>query len=202
VKCGAEVFEGYNFCMKCGSKIEVTTLDVNDASVEVPKKKKKLLLLIFAIIIVIALIGAIIYYMKYTKERSGLYNDIAWGTSLDKVGEMLGKYKVEKGKSFTSISCMISDYEGKEDIKAEFNYDFDDGGLFRVGMLLFIGNDSPYTALKLIKEYSDKFDKLYGDYEENNESYIWYTKKSKILLVQFSDRFVIVQYEDINKIDD
>ena len=108
-KCGANIPDGYEFCMKCGTKIDMnqdnTEIEhtINDNDKEIRKKKihKKGILLILGILIAVLLAGAGVAYTKIASVRNGYFANIAWATDIDTVKE-----KVDKAYNCDSIIFM------------------------------------------------------------------------------------------------
>ena len=52
------------------------------------------------------------------------------------------------------------------------------------------------------ESYIKEFDKLYGENtEETAIAYVWKAKKSQISLINYSKDMIVVEYQDITKID-
>ncbi len=203
-KCGSKLLDGYEFCMKCGTKIDllISEDNENDVNISFLKSKKKILIPIITIVSLIIMIGIVFYFMQYAKERSGLYNNIAWGTSKEKIKEMLGDNIIGGEEGDNDFLTIISDYDGMKDVEGLVSYYFVDNGLHEINLTLINNENSSYTDSMIIEKYANKFDNLYGNKKEDIGSYIWNTKESKIELFYVTDKFVVINYKDITKAEE
>lgn len=203
-KCGAEVPDGYEFCMKCGAKIEPT----QEADIETPKKKSKKWIIPVVAVIIVAIIAVVaVYFIKDMQKKSGLYNNIAWETSFEDIKSMLDKNNGDEEVSTADDKSLayeiIDTYKEDKDVSAIVIYDCeDDDTLHSIQLFITNGEDSKYTDSKLYDKYAKEFTDLYGDSEEDTLGEKWTTKKSEITLSYMSDGMLIVDYKDINSVDE
>jgi len=156
------------------------------------KKKLKIKAIIFTSLIIA--IGISVFFVNYTKKRSGLYNNIAWGTSREKIGKMLGDDLI-KGEGFSSDLSIIEDYDGMKGVRAYVSYMFEDDRLCGISVTLSNQNSS-YTDSMIIEKCTDKFNKLYGKKDEDTTRSIWNAGKSDIELDHLMDGVIIIRYTD------
>ena len=203
-KCGAEVPDGYEFCMKCGAKIEPT----QEAGIETPKKKSKKWLIPVVLVIIVAIIAVVaVYIIKDMQKKSGLYNNIAWETSFEDIKTMIDKNNGDEEVTTADDKSLayeiIDTYKEDKDVLAMVVYDCkDDDKLHSVQLIIANGEDSKYTDSKLYDKYAKEFNDLYGDSEEDTLGEKWTTKRSEITLIYISDGMLIVNYKDINTVED
>lgn len=203
-KCGAEVPDGYEFCMKCGAKIEPT----QEAGIETPKKKSKKWLIPVVLVIIVAIIAVVaVYIIKDMQKKSGLYNNIAWETSFEDIKTMIDKNNGDEEVTTADDKSLayeiIDTYKEDKDVLAMVVYDCkDDDKLHSVQLFIANGEDSKYTDSKLYDKYAKEFNDLYGDSEEDTLGEKWTTKRSEITLIYISDGMLIVNYKDINTVED
>lgn len=203
-KCGTEVPDGYEFCMKCGSKIEPTQVPKNESSM--PKKKKWVIPLI-VIVCVVGVIIVALYFINDVKKKNGLYNNIAWGTSYDDIKSMFddkdGDKKVLTKDDELHVNELIEDYKEDKEISAMVTYDCeDDGTLHKVDLVVTNGDESKFTDEKLYDKYKSELTELYGDSKDDIIGEFWTTKKSKIGLTYWSKGVFVIEYEDITTAKD
>ena len=203
-KCGAEIPDGYEFCMKCGSKIDLTQKN----NVEVPKKKsKKWLIPVIAVVVIIVIAIVAIYFVKDMQKKSGLYNNIAWGTSFENVKAIVdkenGDEKVEASDDKSLVFEQVDNYKGDSGVSATVIYDCkSDDTLHSVQLFISNGDDSKYTDSQLYDKYEKEFTDLYGESGNDTLGMTWKTEKSKIKLIHLGENAYIIEYEDINTVDD
>ena len=108
-KCGANVPDGYEFCMKCGAKIDISQADSTASAVveTKPEKKginKKVLIPVVAAIVIVLTVVAILFGMKGAAEKNGYFANIPWGTDMETV-----RKKVD-----TAFKCESTIGKGKD----------------------------------------------------------------------------------------
>lgn len=202
-KCGAEVPDGYEFCMKCGAKIG-TTQEIN--TVDQNKKSKKWLIPVLAIVIIAVIAVVAIYFFKDAQKKSGLYNNIAWETSFEDIKSMIDKNNGDEEVITADDKSLAYDtiktYKEDEDVSALVVYDCkDDDKLHSIELFITNGEDSKYTDSKLYDKYAKEFTDLYGDSEDETVGEKWTTKKSEITLIYMTDGMLVVDYKDINSVE-
>lgn len=118
-KCGANVPDGYEFCMKCGAKIDISQADSTASAVveTKPGKKrinKKVLIPVVAAIVIVLTVVAILFGMKGSAEKNGYFANIPWGTDMETVQKKVAKAfkcesKIEKDKDYVSAYIVYAD---------------------------------------------------------------------------------------------
>lgn len=196
-ECGADVSEKASACPKCGCPCEIFVK--NPAA----NKKVNYKMLIVAVLLVaaLALTGFGIYRFMNRPDTSGYYKGFKWGMSFEKVKKQLGDEAAE-GDIENYVSTSIEDYEGKTGVDAVISYNCEDDTLKSIMITILNGDDSSYTDESLLDEYTEQFNKLYGEYEKSLISYIWNTEKSKISLIYLTDGCFILKYEDITQLEE
>lgn len=199
-KCGANVPDGYEFCMKCGTKIEINQLETNDENESSKRTNKKMLIPVIGIIVVLFIATGFIFGLKITQEKSGYFANIPWGTDIETVKKEVDKtFKCESfiGEDKNSVTAMIVDYDGMKGVTAlPFFYCEDNGTLNEVSIMLTAEDKSDYTEEQVIKEVVAKYDKLFGKSDNSKGfSYIWETPNSTIELVSFSEELILMTYK-------
>lgn len=203
-KCGANVPDGYEFCMKCGAKLDITQAEVStptENAVPVPKAiNKKVLIPVIGVIAVIVVAIALMFGLKEASEKNGYCANIPWGTDIETVQKKVDKtFKCESkvGEDKDSVICSIEDYDGMKGVSALLIFYCNDNGSFNnVSASLFVDDDSKYTGTKIKKELVAKYDKLFGESENSNgQSYVWETKNSTINLFAYSEDFIMLTFE-------
>lgn len=203
-KCGKEVPDGYEFCMNCGAKLEKA--DEQVAEIVKPKKKWIIPVVIVLAIIIVA-VGAI-YFVKDSQAKSGLYNNIAWGTSIEKIQEMVEKnpdnaFETIVNEEKTVVYDTVSDFYNFEHVTAMVTYECEvDSELHGVTIFIINGEDSSYTDNMIGETIIEDFDKLYGAHGEDVISKVWTTPKSKIALTYFAEGCLVLEYDDISLVED
>ena len=199
-KCGANVPDGYEFCMKCGTKIEINQLETNDENESSKRINKKLLIPVIVIILVMFIAMGLIFGLKVRQEKSGYFANIPWGTGVETVKEKVDRtFKCESfiGEDENSVSVMIADYDGMKGVTAfSVFYCKDNGTLNEVGIILTAEDESDYTGDQVIKEVVAKYDKLFGKNDNSKDfSYIWETPNSTVELVSFSEELIMMTFK-------
>lgn len=161
---------------------------------------------IIATTVVVVMIVVIIFLVCNTPNRSGLYKDIAWGTSWDEVLKILGQDKtvsdLVENDSKLAIIHNIKCPEENEDINITSILSFDENrNLIEVGLMILKEDGSQYSDDELIHELCYRFNDLYGNYTEDDLNYVWLTDESEISFMYISDGFFLLQYADINSVE-
>lgn len=194
--CGSQLPDRYKFCEVCGVETDslISENGINNLYLSSVKRKKKpkIKAIIFTALIIV--IGISVFFVNYTKKRSGLYNNIAWGTSREKIGKML-RDDLIKGEGFSSDLSIIEDYDGMKGVRAYVSYMFEDDRLCGISVTLSNQNSS-YTDSMIIEKCTDKFNKLYGKKDEDTTRSIWNAGKSDIELDHLMDGVIIIRYTD------
>lgn len=79
-KCGSNIPDGYEFCMKCGTKIDLESLEVDTIQIpvmsnQVPSNKNRLKILIPVVVLVVIAISIGSYFVFFTSTKiEGRYN--------------------------------------------------------------------------------------------------------------------------------
>lgn len=199
-ECGSDVSEKALECPKCGCPIELTVKDVNENK----KMHIKKITLRIVLIVGIAFIMAILIWKIATKpDISGYYEGIKWGTSLENIEKRLDGEDtyISRNEDTNTISYIKADYDNKSGVDALIYYEFDSDMLKAINVCLTNGDESAFTDGALIDEYMNKFNDLYGEAEESLLGYVWKTEKSEIELTYLGSNLIIINYKDINKID-
>ena len=204
-KCGANVPDGYEFCMKCGTKIDISQAESTASAVveTKPEKKginKKVLIPVVAAIVIVLAVVAILFGMKGAAEKNGYFANIPWGTDIETVQKKVDKaFKCESsiGKDKDSVIASIENYDGMKGVNAlPILYCEDKGTLNKVSIMFSAEDDSRYTGEKIADELIGKYDKLFGKADSSKGySYKWKTKNSTIELVIFSENLIMLTYE-------
>lgn len=194
--CGSQLPDRYKFCEVCGVETDslISENGINNLYLSSVKRKKKLKIKAIIFTALIIAIGISVFFVNYTKKRSGLYNNIAWGTSREKIGKMLGDDLI-KGEGFSSDLSIIEDYDGMKGVRAYVSYMFEDDRLCGISVTLSNQNSS-YTDSMIIEKCTDKFNKLYGKKDEDTTRSIWNAGKSDIELDHLMDGVIIIRYTD------
>ena len=173
-----------------------------DGAIEIKGRKISYKTLV-TIVSVILIVLAVMFSVNKNQSRNGLYKNIAWGTSWDKVLYALEQDKdithVVENESKLAILHDIEAPEGKADIRITGTSSFDqDKCLQEVGLMIFKEDNSNYSDDELIHELCYRFNKLYGDYTKVGSNLVWSTIESKITFMYIADGFFILEYVDIN----
>ncbi|CDG37298.1 hypothetical protein CTHBC1_2715 [Acetivibrio thermocellus BC1] len=194
--CGSQLPDRYKFCEVCGVETDslISENGINNLYLSSVKRKKKLKIKAIIFTALIIAIGISVFFVNYTKKRSGLYNNIAWGTSREKIGKML-RDDLIKGEGFSSDLSIIEDYDGMKGVRAYVSYMFEDDRLCGISVTLSNQNSS-YTDSMIIEKCTDKFNKLYGKKDEDTTRSIWNAGKSDIELDHLMDGVIIIRYTD------
>lgn len=158
---------------------------------------------IITIVTLIVVILAILFLSSNTKNSSGLYKNIAWGTGWDEVLDILNRDKAvsdifENDENSTIIHhIQCPDEDKKINITSILSFDTS-RKLNEVGLMITKEDSSQYSDDELIYELCYRFNDLYGDYTEDVLSYIWLTTESEISFTYVSDGFFLLEYADIN----
>lgn len=197
-KCGAEVPAGYEFCMKCGTKIEITQGETVSSDIPVVKKKKALIPIISIIAVLVIAAGAFLF-IKSSTAKNGLFLNIAWGTDKATVKEKIEKQyeDVLVGSENNTLIFSISHYDGKKGITAFPILTFDSSDkLEEVSLCLSISDESSYSSKRLVNEYKEEYDKLYGkSVDSASYSDTWESSKSEIEFLSLSDELFFITYK-------
>ena len=191
-ECGADVSEKALQCPKCGCPIEI--------SIDERKSKKQEQLKKNAVKIVVALFIVLLFsiIIIIIGKDVGYYEDYKWGMNYQTVLEKLGKEAIGDDVK-KNISIMQTDYRDIEGNTALFLFDCTDDYLQKITIFISI-DDTSSNDLK--ESYIKEFDKLYGENtEETAIAYVWKAKKSQISLINYSKDMIVVEYQDITKID-
>jgi len=204
-KCGANVPDGYEFCMKCGTKIKTSQVVPVEASLEeaAPEKrkitKKELIPVITVAVVIIALV-AIMLGMKGGSEKNGYFANIPWGTDIETVQRMIDKtYKCESliGKDKNTVIATIENYDGMQGVSALLLLTCEDNSTLNEVSVLFSAEDgSKYTSEKIAAELVKKYNGLFGKADTSSGySKKWMTKNSTIELLDLTDNLIALRFE-------
>lgn len=206
-KCGAIIPDGYEFCMKCGTKIETPNEETaENRTVEVkPVKKginKKVLIPIIAVIVVALATVVIIFGISNNVEKNGYFANIPWGTDIETVQKEVDKFfncESFVGEDKDSIVVVIENYEGMQGVDAALMlYCEDNGTLNKVSVLLTIEDDSSYTNEKVVDKLVEKYNKLFNEADESyGFTYKWTTSNSTIELSVVMDGLIMLNFEKL-----
>lgn len=200
-KCGKEVPKGYEFCMNCGSKIEVLSEQFEDVD-KGNKKKKWVMLLLIAVVVLAIVIGTIVA-INVNQKKNGLYNNVEWGTSFDEIKEMVERNSeddVIANEEEKTVFDNEENYQGFEGVNAIVFYKCDSKEeLQSVYLIVSNGDDSKYTDEMLYEGLVGKFEKLYGECEDESFKKVWTAKKSTITLVHMMEGMLTVEYEPVKE---
>lgn len=207
-KCGANVPDGYEFCMKCGAKIDISQADSTASAVveTKPEKKginKKVLIPVVAAIVIVLTVVAILFGMKGAAEKNGYFANIPWGTDMETVRKKVDTaFKCEStiGKGKDAVIASIKNYDGMKGVNALLLlYCKDKGTLNEVSIVFSAEDDSRYTGKKIADELIGKYDKLFRKTDSSTGSsgyfYEWKTKNSTIDLMNISDDSIMLTYK-------
>lgn len=155
--------------------------------------------------IIVAVVIALGVFLSVCKvhDRSGLFKNIAWGTNLNDVLNILMHDKeisdVLECEGEFKIIYKIENPEGKADISIGGVAFFDESSnLQEIGMIIMKEAGSQYSDDELIHELCYRFDNLYGDCTHDGVSYTWLTDKSEISFAYMSDGYFVLQYKEVN----
>ena len=225
-KCGANIPDGYEFCMKCGAKIETSQIKVdtinktevmqndevnetedmhieNTEVSEVDSDKKQNIskrlksIIIVGVITILILIG--VFAMRGTNEKDGYFLNIPWGTELEAVQEkVIKKYNAETRIEDQCVIAAIKDYEGMKDVTIlPCFYCEKNGTLHTVLAILSPEDGSSYTVEQAGEKLIEKYSDLFGDAESpRTGSYKWTTKNSVIELTYIGDNSIFLSYDE------
>ena len=207
-KCGANVPDGYEFCMKCGAKIDISQADSTASAVveTKPEKKginKKVLIPVVAAIVIVLTVVAILFGMKVSAEKNGYFANIPWGTDMEIVQKKVDKaFKCESsigGEDNDAIFAYIKNYDGMKGVNAHLILDCEDKGtLNEVSIIFTAEDDSRYTCEEIADKLIGKYNKLFGKAESSTGSsgdfYIWKTKNGTIDLAS-SENLIMLTYK-------
>ncbi len=215
-KCGANIPDGYEFCMKCGTKIDLNqdNMEIEDAKnedKEIRRKKihKKGILLICGIMIAMLLVGAGVVYTKIASARNGYFANIAWGTDIDTVKEKVDKaYDCESAMSDDRdcVMAKIEDYKEMRGVTALTGlYCQDNECLNEVTVVFLIDDDSAYTESDVVEKVTEEYNKLYGECDKDEKfdyhSYTWKTKNSYIELSRIEELMVLLRFKQLDDVN-
>ena len=210
-KCGANVPDGYEFCMKCGAKIDISQADSTASAVveTKPEKKginKKVLIPVVAAIVIVLTVVAILFGMKGSAEKNGYFANIPWGTDMETVQKKVDKaFKCESsiaGEDKDVVFASIKNYDGMKGVNPLLLLRCEDKGtLNRVSIIFTAEDDSRYTGEEIADKLIGKYDKLFGKADNRTSSmgysYNWKTKNSTIKLLICSEDLIILYYTSI-----
>lgn len=203
-KCGANVPDGYEFCMKCGTKVDITQTEVltptENAAPAQKKINKKVLIPVIGVIAVALIAVALIFGLKGSAEKNGYFANIPWGTDIETVQKKVDKtFKCESSivKDKDSVIAFIENYDGMQGVNAlPILYCEDKGTLNEVSITFSAEDGSRYTGEKIADELIEKYNKLFGKADSSKGySYKWTTKNSTIELVIVSEDLIMLEFE-------
>lgn len=204
-ECGTDVSEKAQVCPKCGCPIEITKKIISE--VQKTKNKKLFTTIIISIVLIASIIG-IICLVNSNKLKSGLYNNIAWGTSIDEIEEKVNSnqdnlFEEAVNEDRTTVQETVSDYYGFENVTAMVTYDCEiNQELHGIKVFIINGEDSNYSDNDISQTIMEDFDNLYGEHSDDVISKVWTTKKSKIALTYFAEGCLVLEYDDIATIEE
>lgn len=201
-KCGAEVPDGYEYCMKCGAKVNVTQDEAESSekkAVSKIKANKKVLIAAVGAMVVILIAVVLAFGLKRSTEKNGYFANIPWGTDIKTVKKQVDKtFKCESriGESNDSIIAVTKNYDGMQGVgTVTVLFCEDEGTLNKVSVKFTVDDDSSYTYGKVVKQLVKKYNKLFGKADNSDVfSYKWKTKNSTITLVIFSEDMIMLVY--------
>lgn len=196
-ECGSDVSEKASLCPKCGCPVDISKEVITTHN---KKRNKKIIIGVVTLVVVAVIVFAIIKVIG-RPNTDGFYDDTKWGMTAEQVKNILGDdagINDDKGSVFISYE----DYEEKNGIDALVVCDCTDDSLKGVTIFLTIGDDSSYTDSRLIDEYTERFNTLYGEGKKDSYLIFWNTSKSKIELSYLMKGAVVISYENITKLDE
>lgn len=204
-KCGAIIPDGYEFCMKCGTKIETPNEETAENSIveaEPVKKgiKKKVLIPVIAVIVVALASIVIIFGTRNNVEKNGYFANIPWGTDIETVQKDVEQFfncesSIEEDENLVIAS--IENYEGMQGVKASpILYCDDDGKLNKVSIVFTRDDNSEYTGDKIADRLIEKYNKLFNTADKSEKyTHKWVTENSTIKLFKLTEDFMMLQFE-------
>lgn len=201
-KCGADVPDGYEYCMKCGAKINVTQDEAESSEKKAFSKikvNKKVLIAAVGTMAVILIAVMLAFGLKGSTEKNGYFANIPWGTDIKTVKKKVDKTfkcKSRIGENNDSVVAVEKNYDGMQGVSAvTVLFCKDKGTLNKVDVGFTVDDDSDYTYGKVAKQLVKKYNKLFGKADHNEGySYKWKTKNGSITLVIFSEDMIMLVY--------
>lgn len=209
-KCGAKVLEGYEFCMRCGTRINTSDTISAESIVEEKKSEKKFLnkkmfTIVTAGLVIVLMVIVVVSGLMGVDEKNGYFANIPWGTDIETVKKKFDQtFKFESVISLErdSVAAIIENYDGMEGVSVGYIlYCKDNESLSSVAVVFGAEDESRYTVEKIADELIEKYNKLFG---KSNEvagyihSHSWTTANSIIRLDILSEKIIMLVFEKNN----
>jgi hypothetical protein len=200
-KCGSEIPEGYEFCMKCGTKA-VLEQPSNEVT-KVDDKSKKFLPFLIIGIVVVAAILFIITSGGSAAEKKGLFKGVEWesdtATAMKKLNKALPK--IDFKESDNGIIGIDEEYKGKEGVSLGYMLTFKGSGktLSEVSLIYTVSDDSKYTSDDVYEDAVKEYTKLYGKPDTDKGYQVeWETEESEVEISHVMDGLVMQSFKPLN----
>lgn len=201
-KCGANIPDGNEFCTKCGTKIGVSQVDSNEAVVVEGKTEKKAIktniIASVLVTIVIIMLAVIVFSLKDSNEKRGYFANIPWGTDFETVQKKVNKEfncELSGSKEGEVLFFVKENYDGMQGVKAYLTFYCEEKStLSRVEVMIAVEDGSEYTGDEIADKLINKYNKLYGEAENDGHIYEWITKNSTIDLKMATEKHILLYF--------
>ena len=201
-KCGKQSPEGYEFCMGCGSILEMDQQDLTISKQEgtiKTVKNKSYINIIVSVVSIILIAVCVFLGLKMFSRDQGYMRDTKWGMTVEQVMQSERSEPSSPLNEDGFLSYKVTDIEGAEGLSATLNYKFTNGRL--TFAIAGITTDQVEKAsIPIIKLYSEKYGDAidYSQVTDSLEVHTWATQKSSIELSFFTTGLLMMSFTDIN----
>ena len=201
-KCGANIPDGNEFCTKCGTKIDVSQVDSNEAAVVEGKAEKKAIktnIIVSGLVgIIIIMLAVLVFSLKDSNEKRGYFANIPWGTDFETVQKKVNKeFNCESSiaKENEVLFLAKENYDDMQGVRADLIFYCEEKAtLSRVEVMIVVEDGSEYTGDEIADKLINKYNKLYGEAENDGHTYEWITKNSTIDLKMATENHILLYY--------
>lgn len=210
-KCGANIPDGFAFCMQCGTKVENKETDSSEENGAISEslalsktqnssRKRLYVGAAVSLVLVILVVLGILFSDGDSNAKKGYFAGIPWGTDIDTVQNQIENnfnvFNIARDGN-SEIVVELYDYEGMEDVFAlggfKFNYS---NGLESVGLFLGPTEGSAYWDKGFSDEIVGRYNKLYGVSEPSGdlwEEYTWEAQESVIAVTVMTENHIYLE---------
>ncbi len=208
-ECGANIPDGFEYCMKCGAKADALQKEISTQdrvgereTVKIIGNKKRPI--IIGAIVVVVIVVAVALGNNFLGVEKTFFEDIPWGTDAEtvkaRIEEEFELFKPipDYDEAERTITTMFGNFEEMEGVGALCSFDFNyDNKLQSVDLFASLTDESFYTKAGMVDEIVRKYDERYGDSDFRAgfmDTYTWENEDTTVVLTCITEGLLHIKY--------